>query len=56
MDGNKTLVLDWQEILTQLRNSGREEAARKIESALQQGRRIQAIQLAKSCGIITSSD
>lgn len=50
MEDKRTQLRSWEEILLALRQQGKEREADDIEMALQQGKKIRAIQLLKACG------
>ncbi len=51
MDGHKTQLHSWQEIIETLHKQGKHEEANAIESALKEGKKIHAIQLIKASGL-----
>lgn len=52
MDARKTLAPAWQDLLANLRREGKQDAANSIEDALKKGKKVQAVQLARSLGVL----
>lgn len=52
MDARKTLTPAWQDLLENLRREGKQDAADAIEDALNKGKKVQAVQLARSLGVL----
>ncbi|MED5432958.1 MAG: hypothetical protein VYE17_06010 [Pseudomonadota bacterium] len=52
MDARKTLAPAWQDLLSDLRRKGKQDAADAIEDALKKGKNVQAVQLARSLGVL----
>ncbi|MGB2247727.1 MAG: hypothetical protein ACPH3N_08655 [Alcanivorax sediminis] len=51
MDGHKTALKDWKQIIETLRQQGKEEEASAVEAALEEGKKVRAIQLIRACGL-----
>ncbi len=51
MDGHKTQLHSWQEIIEILHEQGKHKEASAVELALKEGKKIKAIQLIKASGL-----
>ncbi|MCK0153389.1 hypothetical protein MWU49_06735 [Alcanivorax sp. S6407] len=56
MDGHKTQLKTWEDVIRALRQVGKDEAASAVEAALEEGKKIRAIQLIKACGLSLKED
>ena len=56
MDARKTLAPAWQDLLANLRREGKQDAATSSEDALKKGKKVQAVQLARSLGVLPEDE
>lgn len=52
MDGQKDLIPDWNALIANLRQQGEQSAADAIEQALNEGKKVQAVKLARRFGVL----